>query len=150
MHLAEHPHLHVIEKMAVIGPAPGLIRRHEIAQPLTRLDEDRVLIGAVVALAVLKLAPQPVQMDRMLHHGVVDEHEAYALILCEMDGRSLGKFLAVKAPDEALHIAGEMQHDLARGWPLVIARLERAQIGITQDTPAVVVEPGARLTETPL
>ena len=49
MHLAEHAHLHVIEEMAVEGPAAGLIGGDEITQALAGLDEDGVLVGPEVA-----------------------------------------------------------------------------------------------------
>ena len=38
MHLPEHAGLHVIEEMAVIGPASGRVGSDEIAQLLARLD----------------------------------------------------------------------------------------------------------------
>lgn len=42
---------------------------HQIAQPFARLHVDSVFVGAELALAVFELAPQPVQMGRMLHMG---------------------------------------------------------------------------------
>src|SRR5689334_4906464 len=98
--------------MAVIGPAPGLIGSDEITEALSGLDIDGVLVGPKLAVAVFELAPQAVQMDRVLHHRVVDEHEAQAVAAFELDRSGLREFLAVEAPDEALHIAGEMQRDL--------------------------------------
>ena len=47
--------------MAVIGPAPGLVGRHEIAQPFARLDENGVLIGAVIAFSVSGFARSVVE-----------------------------------------------------------------------------------------
>src|SRR5215813_11293932 len=114
MYLAEHPRLHVVEEMAVKGPAPGLVGGDEVTEALARLDIDRVLVGAVFAVPVLQLAPQPVQMDRVLHHRVVDQREPDPVAALELDRPGLGKLLAVEAPDEALHIAGEMQRDLMR------------------------------------
>src|SRR5215469_10506203 len=93
----------------------------EITQALARFDVDRVLVGAVFAVAVLQLAPQPVQMDRVLHHRVVDQHEPDPVAALELDRPGFGKLLAVEAPDEALHVAGEMQRDLVRRRARVVA-----------------------------
>ena len=114
----------------MIGPAARAVGGDEIAQPLARLDVDRVLVGAVFAVPVFELAPQAVQMDRMLHHRVVDQHEAHPLAALEHDRLGFREFLAVEAPDEALHIAGEVQRDLARRRARIVAGLSRAQIGV--------------------
>ena len=47
----------------MVGPAAGGVGADEIAQLLTRLDVDRVLVGPERTMPVLELAPQPVQMD---------------------------------------------------------------------------------------
>jgi hypothetical protein len=44
-----------------------------IGELLPRLDVDRVLVGSKLPVAVFELAPEAVQMDRVLHHRVVDE-----------------------------------------------------------------------------
>jgi hypothetical protein len=54
----------VIEEMAVKGPAAGCIGGDEIAEEFARFDVDRVLVGTVVAMSIVELAPEPVQMDR--------------------------------------------------------------------------------------
>src|SRR5215831_19338997 len=108
MHLPEHAALHMIEEMAVIGPAPGGVGADQIAQLLPGLDIDGVLVGSKLAVPILELAPESVQMDRVLHHRVVDEHEAHPVTEFELDRPGLGEFLAVEAPDEALHVPGEM------------------------------------------
>ena len=66
-------------------PAAGRIRGDEIAEPVAGLDIDGVLVGAVFALSVLELDPHPVQMDRVFHHGVVDEYEAHPLPKLDAD-----------------------------------------------------------------
>ena len=58
-------------------PAAGFVRGHEKGQPFARFDKDGMLVGAIVALPVVQFAPQPMQVDRMFHHGVVDQHEAH-------------------------------------------------------------------------
>src|SRR6516165_11404206 len=115
MHLAKHPRLHVVEEMAMERPAAGRIGGDEITEALARFDVDRVLVGTVFAVPVLQLAPQPMQMDRVLHHRVVDQYEPDPVTALELDRPGFGKLLAVKAPDETLHVAGKMQRDLVRG-----------------------------------
>ena len=65
----------------MIGPTPGLICGDEIGEPFARLHQNGVLVGSIIALAVIELAPETVQMDGMLHHAVIDEHETDALPL---------------------------------------------------------------------
>src|SRR6516164_4937102 len=93
--------------MAVIGPATRYVGGYEITELLTRLDVNRVLVGPVLAVPVIELAPQAVQVDRVLHHRVVDQHETQTVAALEHDRLGFRELLAVKAPDEALHIAGQ-------------------------------------------
>src|SRR6516165_5028986 len=123
MHLAKHPGLHLVKEMAVKGPAAGRIGGNEITQSFAWFDIDRVLVGTVVAMPVLELAPESVQMDRVLHHRVVDQHEAHPIAALELDRPGLGEFLAVEAPYETLHIAGQMQRDLVRRRTRIAAGL---------------------------
>src|SRR5215471_2049011 len=136
MHLAKHPRLHVVEEMAVKGPAAWRIGGDEITEAFARFDVDRVLVGTMFAVPVLELTPQPMQMDRVLHHGVIDEYEPHPISALEFNGPGLGEFPAVEAPDEALHIAGEMQRDLVRRRPRIATRLGCPQIGVGEDAAA--------------
>src|SRR6516225_10919653 len=121
--------------MAVIGPAPGLVGRDEITETLPGLDVDRVLVGAVFAVPVLELAPEAMQMDRVLHHRVVDQHEAHPLAALQDNRLGLRELLALKAPQKALHIAGEVQSDLSRGRTRISAGPYCPQIGVREDAP---------------
>jgi hypothetical protein len=107
-----------------------------------------VLVGTEFALPVVELTPQSMQMDRVFHHGVVDEHKAHTFAALELDWFGFRKFPSVEAPDKALHVAGEMQGDLARGRPLIVAAFERAQIGVAQDASSVIVETVTGFAET--
>src|SRR6516225_4703721 len=100
--------------MAVKRPAAGRIRGDEITEALAGFDVDRVLVGSKFPVPVVELAPQPMQMDRVLHHRVIDQHEPDPVAALELDWPGLRKLLAVEAPDEALHVAGEMEPDLVR------------------------------------
>src|SRR6185437_14334507 len=135
-HLAEHAHLHVVEEMAVKRPAAWLIGGDDEADCLPRLDVDGVLTGPVLAFAVFELAPKPMQMDGMLHHRVVDEREADPLAMFEFDRLGFREFLAVEPPDEALHVPGQVERDLATGQARIVAALGGAQIGIAEHAKA--------------
>src|SRR6516164_11355045 len=95
-----------------------------------------MLVGAVLPVTVLELAPEAVQMDRVLHHRVIDEHEAHALAALQDNRLGFRELLAVEPPEKALHVAGEVQRDLARGragittWPCC------PQIGVAEYAPA--------------
>src|SRR5215813_3397298 len=108
--------------MAMIGPAAGLVGGDEIAELLAWFDVDRVFVGTIVAVPVLELAPEAMQMDRVLHHRVIDQHETHAFAALKDNRPGFGEFLAIEAPDEALHVAGEMQGDIARGRARIAAR----------------------------
>ena len=119
----------------MIGPAPGLVGRDKITEALARLDIDRMLVGTVFAVPVLELAPEPMQMDRMFHHRVIDEHEAHAFVALEDNRLGFRELLAIEPPEKALHGAGEVQRDLARGRARILAGPFCAQIGVGEYAP---------------
>ncbi len=82
---AEHPRFHVEKKMAMKGPASRCVGANGDGDPLSGLDDDGVLARQVVARTVLKVHPHAVQMQGMFHHRVVDEGEAHALAIAEVD-----------------------------------------------------------------
>src|SRR5258708_31418410 len=92
--------------MTVEGPASGCVCADEIAHPLGRLDEESVLVWRELTVAIFQLTPKSVQMNGVLHHGVVDENEAHTLTQFQMDSPSLRKLIAVKTPDEPLLLPG--------------------------------------------
>ena len=54
----------------------------------------------------------------MVHHGVIHQREAHPFAVVKLNGLSgLRKFLAIKAPHIALHVAGEVKFDFPTGWP---------------------------------
>src|SRR5258706_12726593 len=116
--------------MTVESPASGCVCADQVCHPLGRLDDDGVLVGSELTAAILQLTPKSMQMNRVLHHGVVDQNEAHALTEFQMDGLSLRKLLPVEAPDEPLHIAGEGKNDFASRLATVHASVESAAGGI--------------------
>src|SRR2546425_8489876 len=88
MNFAKHTRFHVIEQMTVIRPVPQGIGSDEIAQALARLHVDRMFAQQEPAVRAFDFAPHPVQVDRVIHHAVVDEHDAQALAVVELQRRS--------------------------------------------------------------
>src|SRR6266481_5815241 len=118
--------------MAVIRPSARRIGADKVAQPLTPFDIERVLVRTKLAVAIFELAPQPVQMNRMLHHRVVDQNEPHSLSELQFNRLSAGEFHSVESPDKSLHVAGQMNFDLATRRPRIDATIACAQIGVIQ------------------
>src|SRR5579864_9612353 len=85
------------------------------------------------------------QMDRMLHHRVVDQDEAHPLSKLQFNWIGAGEFLSVESPDESLHVAGEMNFDVATRRPRIDAAVAGTQVGIGQDAASVAIESVPRL-----
>ncbi len=78
-HLAKHPRFHVVQQWQWNAQRPG-------ASAVTR--NERFVPGGMLIVCLRtwnspasssKSLQMPVQVDRVLHHRVVDEHEAHAL-----------------------------------------------------------------------
>src|SRR2546430_11200841 len=95
--------------MTMVGPLAWCIRADQITQAFARFDVDGVLVGTECAVAVFQFAPEAMEMDRVLHHRIVDQDNAHTLTEFETDWFRVGELLAVEAPNEALHVACEMQ-----------------------------------------
>ena len=85
----------MILQVAVESPASGCVRADQITHPLGRLDDERVLVGRELTVAIFQLTPKSVQMNRVLHHRVVDENEAHTLAEFQMDWLKLHAKAAV-------------------------------------------------------
>src|ERR1700739_1214445 len=99
--------------MRVGSTASGCVCADQVSHPLGGFDDEGVLVGGELTAAIFQLTPKSVQMNGVLHHGVVDENEAHALTQFQVDWLGLGKLTPVEAPDEALHIASEVKNDFA-------------------------------------
>jgi hypothetical protein len=62
--------------MAVQRPRAGRVGRDGDRQPFGRLDTDGMLAWLIRSGTVLELHPHAVQVNRVLHHGVVHENQA--------------------------------------------------------------------------
>src|SRR5579883_495315 len=129
--------------MAVKGPVPRRIGGKNEAHALTGLYIDRVLHRQAIALTVLHGKEEPVKMHRVLHHRVVNQHEAYALAELHTHWPSFGEFLPVEAPGETLHIAGEMELDLALHRRGVAGGQKIFELRIGEDATPVAIQPVA-------
>ncbi len=130
--------------MAVERPVAGRISGEDEAGALGGLDGEGVLQRQAARLAVFQLDQKSMQVDRVLHHGVVDQDDADGLVEGDADRRGLGELEAVKAPGPTLHIAGQMQQDLAAGRQRRSGN-EWLQVGIGQGSAIVAVEAAAGL-----
>src|SRR5258708_29018138 len=86
-------------------------------------------------------------MNRVLHHGVVDQNEAHTLAKFQMDWLSLRKLIRVETPDEPHHIAGEVKNDFASRRSAVHAFVERAEVGIRQHATTISIQTISRIVQ---
>src|ERR1700747_2826789 len=119
--------------MTVESPASGRVCADQVSHPLGRLDDEGVLVWSELTAPIFQFTPEAMQGNGMLHHSVVDHNAPPTLTEFQMDGLSLRKFTPVEAPDEPLHIAGEVKNDFASGRPSVDSSVERVEIGVRQD-----------------
>ena len=98
----------------------------------------------MLAESVVELHPHAVQVDRMLHHGVVDQDQSNPLIGLEPDrlGR-LGELLPVEGPHVPFHVPGQVQFDVPLGLPLVIPGRHTPEVGVPQHLTAIPAQPHA-------
>ena len=96
---------------------------------------------------VLEVAPHPVQVDRVRHHRVVDQHDAQALAVVEPQRLGVGELHAVERPGEAFHVAGQVQLDRPRRLAAVGIGERAPQIRVGQHAPAVVAQADAGIVQ---
>ncbi len=75
-------------------------------------------------VVVLDVAPHAVQVNRVRHHRVVDEHDAQALAVGEPQRLGVRELDAVERPREPLHVAGQVQLDRP-AWLAAVGIVER-------------------------
>src|ERR1700722_6803468 len=96
MNLAKHARFHVIKQMAVKCPAAKGISGDSIGQALPRLHGDGVLADKKFSVLRLHFAPHTMQVNGMIHHAVVHEHETQTLAIVESQGLALRELLAAE------------------------------------------------------
>ena len=85
-HDTEHAEFHMKEQVAMEGPLAELAGLDIERQALARFDVDGVLQRQPGTHAVLQHHPHAVQVNRMVHHRVVDESDAKPFTQGEGDG----------------------------------------------------------------
>ena len=118
--------------MAVERPSPDLGHVHRDADRAARRHHDHMLARPGVARAVLQVHPEPMQMDGMVHHGLVLEDQAYRLALGKVHHGFFGILAVVERPEEPVHVPRQPELDRTIGRIERIAAVEALQIGITQ------------------
>ena len=112
----------------MVRPAAECVGAHAIAAARTGWHVDRVLAQVEGAVFVFEVAPQAVQVDRVRHHGVVDQHDAQALAVVETQRAGIGE----------LNVAAQMQ-EMGLVRELVIANVGFScclLLNVTQDIAA--------------
>src|SRR6266851_8675699 len=133
--------------MTVESPASGCVCADQVTHPLGRLDEESVLVWRELTAAIFQLTPKSVQMNRVLHHGVVDQNEAHTLAEFQTDWLSLRQLAPVEAPDKPLHVAREVENDFASRRPTVHTSIERAEVAIRQHATTISIQPISRIVQ---
>lgn len=123
--------------MTVVGPTASGVGGDKVARLCARLNQHRVLFGNAVWIACFELAPHAVQVNRVCHHGAVDEDDAHPFAVAELYRRGLRMLNAVHRPHVTAHIAGEVDLDLALGLALIRCLVVVAKIGVSQDPTTV-------------
>src|SRR5690348_6003170 len=133
--------------MAVESPASGRVRADQVSHSLGRLDDESVFVGSELTVAIFQLAPKSMQMNGVLHHGVIDQHEADTFTEFQMNRLGLRKLTRIEAPDEPLHTAGEVKNNFASRLPAIHASVERPEVGVGQHATAVSIEAVSRIVQ---
>lgn len=133
--------IHVIKKVAVERPAAlgvcGDQRRHALAG----LHIQGVFARNQFTLAVFQLHPHAVEVNGVLHHGVVDEDEAQPLIFHKVNRAGhFAKLFAIKRPHVAFHVAGQMQFKLTAWFAAVRPWREGFKIAVDEYSTFVGVD----------
>src|SRR5690606_33363975 len=89
-HFAEHARFHVIEQVVMECPAAECVGAHQVAEHFAGLDADGVL-AQQLAVAEFDITPHAMQVNRVVHHGVVDQVDAYALAVAQIQRLRIGK-----------------------------------------------------------
>ena len=105
----EHAGVHVETEVAVKCPVAGFIRSQIEADLAAGQHIDRVLAWVITRMPIHDFKEMTMQVNRMLHHRVIDQRHPDALIAGEADWLDDGAELAaIERPHEALHVAGQM------------------------------------------
>ncbi len=130
------------------GPGPQRVSRHTIGQPLTGLNGDRVLPHEKLTVGCVDFPPHSVEVDRMQHHAVIDQHNRQPLTVPKPQWLSLRELLTVERPNESSHVAREMQNDFAARLTCIEWTAERAQVRVREHAAAIVAQAYTGIVQT--
>ena len=133
-----HAVLHVIKQVAVKKPIARLVGVEFDDRRGHGGHIDGVLERGIVALPVDHAEEVAVQVDRMVHHGPVDQDEPDDLAFADPDRIALVERPVVEKPDIALHVAVKGEADFTDWFVL-------GKSGTLRGPQFVVGRPGARI-----
>ncbi len=131
----------------MVGPPTDGIRADATTDRMTGRDTQGVFAGQVFALIVFKFTPHAMQVDGVVHHGVVDQHEANGFAILDFYGCGIAVTDAIETPDVPIHVAGEMQFDAAIWFARADRAVNAAQITVGKYLATVVAQPGTRIAQ---
>ena len=106
-----------------------------------RFYVDGVLAGIVGAVPVVEDHPHTMQVNGVVHHGVVNEGEPRPFAVNEPDRvGAFGELLTVEGPHVTFHVSCKMKFDLSPWRTLVESRDWRFKVGVDEHLPGSVVQ----------
>ena len=87
------------------------------------------------------------QVNRMIHHGVIDHVDAQALAVLKADHVRFRPLLAVEPPDVLVHIASQVKIELSGWWTPICGCLQASELRIGENAPPIIPKPGARIAQ---
>ena len=124
--------------MAVKGPTTQRIGSHPKAALGTWRHVDGVFTHQEIAVRILQITPHAMKMDRVSHHGVVDQRDANTLAVLEAQRLGVRELDAIEGPGEFLHVPGKVQLDGATWFATIRVEEGAAQVRVREDASAVV------------
>ena len=105
----------MIEQVAMEHPVPGFIGFELDGVAAHGRDVHGMLQRGACPVLVDQAEEESVQVDRVVHHGVVNQLHAQDIALFDRDHTLLGHGPAIEGPDIALHVAGQVEGDFGDG-----------------------------------
>ena len=147
-HNLHHARHHVVEKVTVERPVTHMVGRDIKRDFLCWFYVHRMLARTMIAAAIHQIEEHAVQVDRVGHHGVVDERHADALTLSHLDRlANVGETHPVEGPHIAFHVGRQMDLDLTVRLARILIRLKASEHLIIEGPVRHILQPEARLVQ---
>ena len=134
--------------MAVIGPAAEGIGPDPVGSLGTRRHIHCMFAEMEGPVVVLDIAPHPVKVNGMGHHGVVNENDPQSFTILENDRVGAGELQAIERPCEPLHMPGQMKFNGAARLSAVRIIEEAFQIRVCENLSTIIPEADAGIVKT--